>query len=77
MIQISFNTQVNLQSFKRLDVITIVTIISGINHGNLLAIWVFFTVTLTDFDVSGEVSWKIMRERKENKLRRHYVISTS
>ena len=43
----------------------------------LFGFFFFFTVTLTDFDVSGEVSWKIMRERKENKLRRHYVISTS
>lgn len=43
----------------------------------LVGYLVFFTVTLTDFDVSCKVSWKLMRERKENKLRRHYVISTS
>ena len=34
-------------------------------------LFVFFTVTLTNFDVTGEVSLKITRERKEKKLRRH------
>lgn len=45
-----------------------------------LFVFFFFTVTLTDFDVSGEVSWKIMRERKENKfappLRHFHVVNS-